>query len=111
MALSENLQMITTGVVGLTTTIAAWYLGGRHKARNEYSESITAGTDKIVDTSSKLLEKMEQMLEQEAARTKTETERAELERDHRELCEKALRDHQKQLDLLQREVADLKKND
>jgi ribosomal protein L7/L12 len=104
MALNENLPIITTGVVGLVTTIAAWSLGGRHKARNEYSDSITAGTDKIVDTSKKLLETMEAMLEQER-------ERVNVERDHRELCESSLKEHKKLLDNLKREVEELKKND
>jgi glutamyl-tRNA reductase len=104
MALNENLPIITTGVVGLVTTIAAWSLGGRHKARNEYSDSITAGTDKIVDTSKKLLETMEAMLEQER-------ERVVVERDHREMCEKALSEHTQLIKELRKEIEDIKKND
>lgn len=111
MALSENLPIITTGVVGLVTTIAAWGLGGRHKARNEYSDSITAGTDQIVNTSKKLLETMEAMLDQERERVTAIQEHAALEREHRETCEAALKEHKGLLDAIRKEIEDIKKNE
>ena len=93
------------GVVSASYNIYLhWRLGGKQHASNSEKDTLTHGADRLIDSSNKLLEKMQQMLEQEI-------ERVNLERDHRELCEKALRDHQNQLDLLQREVADLKKND
>lgn len=109
--MNENLPIITTGVVGLVTTLAAWALGGRHKARAEYSDSITAGTDKIVDTSKKLLETMEAMLLQERERVRSVQEHVTLEREHRESCEKALSEHAKLIKDLRYEIENIKKNE
>jgi serine phosphatase RsbU (regulator of sigma subunit) len=102
MALAENLPIITTGVVGVATSIAAWILGGKHHARNEFSNSLTEGTDKIVDSTKKLLERMEQMLEQETERVNIERLRVNEEREHRENCENALKEVRAEIELLKK---------
>jgi coenzyme F420-reducing hydrogenase alpha subunit len=99
---------IGLSVVGLVSAsyniYLHWRLGGKQQASNSEKDTLTHGADRLIDSSNKLLDKMQQMLEQE-------TERVKVERDHRELCETALKEHQKQLDILKKEVEELKKND
>lgn len=93
---------IVIGIVGLTTTVAAWVMGGKQKANNERTDAITAGTDKIVETSNKMLERLEKLLNDE-------TERLHHEKTHRELCEKSLTEHKLMIGELQVKVANLEK--
>lgn len=93
---------IVVGVIGLTTTIAAWVMGGKQKANNERTDAITAGTDKIVETSNKMLERLEKLLADE-------TERLQTEKSHREMCEKSLSEHKRLINELQEKVAKLER--
>jgi hypothetical protein len=98
-----EIGLSVVGLVSATYNIYLhWRLGGKQTVDNQTKDSITAGTDKIVETSNKLLEKMEQMLMQESLRTK-------VEKDHRESCEKQLAEHQKQINLLTKEIEKLKR--
>lgn len=76
------LALIATGT-GIVTTITAWVWGGRQKNKNERTDAITRGTDKIVETSNRMLDRLNEMVikAQEAA---------EIEREHRNYCEKEL---------------------
>lgn len=84
MNMNENLPAIVTGVIGLTTTLAAWLMGGKQNAKAHKDDVITKGTDQIVETSNKLLQTLEQMLKEE--------------RSHRTSCEASLIEHKKKMD-------------
>ena len=98
-------EIILSGVSLVTTSVAsvlAWKLGGKQRASNERADAITAGTDKIVDSSNKLLQRMDEMLVQEQ-------ERVKVERDHREMCERELKEQKAMIEELRKEINKLKK--
>jgi coenzyme F420-reducing hydrogenase alpha subunit len=90
-----------TEIVAVGTSIASaivgWRLGGRQRIKNENNDAITRGADQIVDSSTKLMNRLEEMLEQERTRV-------EIEREHRDMCEKSLREHKEILDSLKKKV-------
>jgi uncharacterized protein HemX len=100
--MKQHSTEIIIGILGLVTTSAAWIMGGRQKAKNEHTDAITVGTDKIVDTSNKLLERLEKLLNEE-------TQRHLAEKAHRELCETSLREHKEMISELQKKVSQLEK--
>lgn len=86
---------IITAILGVIGMIATWKLGGKQSVKNQTTDSITAGTDKIVDTSNKLIDRIESMLQQEEIRTATE-------REHRETCEAKLRKVESDIKVIQK---------
>jgi len=84
---------IITGVTGLTTTIAAWILGGKQNLRNSTNDAITKGTDQIVETSTKLLTTLEKMVDDE--------------RGHRQSCEAKLAELKTEIENLKSRFNDI----
>ncbi len=93
----NHINEIVIGVTGVVTSIAAWMYGGKQRNKNEQNETLTSGTSKIVNTSNALLDRLQQLLDQE-------TGRVALEREHRESCEKSLRDHKRMIEELTKKV-------
>ena len=91
---------IITAILGVIGMIATWKLGGKQSVKNQTTDSITAGTDKIVDTSNKLIDRIELMLQQEEIRTATE-------REHRETCEAKLKRVENDMKVLRKSFNDL----
>lgn len=87
-------------LVGTLTTATAWFLGGRQKATNEKTDSITVGVDRIVETSNRMIERFERLLDDES-------KRLEIEKEHREMCEVSLREHKILIDVLNDKVKKL----
>jgi len=105
-------------VLGILTISSAslnialgWKFGGKQKESNERADAITVGTNRIVDGTDRLLDRMDKIIQQSDDALAVEKLRTKEEKSHRELCEKALSEHQKQLDNLKKEVEELKKND
>lgn len=91
---------IIVATLGMLTTAIAWFLGGRQKATNEKTDSITVGVDRIVETSNRMIERFERLLDEESKRLTTEKE-------HREMCEVSLREHKILIDGLNDKVKKL----
>lgn len=91
---------IITAILGVIGMIATWKLGGKQSVKNQTTDSITAGTDKIVDTSNKLIDRIESMLQQEEIRTATE-------REHRETCEAKLKKLEHDIKVMRKSFNDL----
>jgi phage gp37-like protein len=87
-------------LVGTLTTAVAWFLGGKQKATNEKTDSITVGVDRIVETSNRMIERFERLLEDESQRLASE-------KSHREMCEVSLREHKMLIDVLNDKVKKL----
>lgn len=92
---------ILAGIITIVTGIVSWRLGGKQAAKSQTNDSITSGTDKIVDTSNKLIDRMESILKQEQERTS-------IEREHRENCESKLKAYEEKLKHNQKEINRLK---
>jgi len=92
--MKEYTSEIILIISGIVSAVTAWKLGGKQKMKATERQSLTKGADQIVDTSSKLLDRLELMLEQET--------------QHRENCEKSLRQHEKLIADLRFEVNELK---
>lgn len=104
MALQDHYGEIAVGIVGFIGTIIAYFTKGRQQNKNEKVDSITSGTDKIVETSNKLLERFEELLNSE--------------QKHRKACEESLRNHKKMIDdtnkkvrVLENKIKHYSKND
>lgn len=95
MALQDHYGEIATGIVGFIGMIVAWFTKGKQQNKNEKVDSITSGTDKIVETSNKLLERFEELLNSE--------------QKHRKACEESLRNHKKMIDDTNKKVRILEK--
>ena len=102
--MKEYYSEIAVGIVGLIGTLIAYFTKGKQKNKNEKVDSITSGTDKIVETSNKLLQRFEELLNSE--------------QEHRKACEESLRNHKKMIDdtnkkvrILENKIKHYTKND
>lgn len=91
----EYQNQIFGAIVLVVTSYVAWILGGRQKSRNDTNDSITKGTDTLINTLEKLIEIANQNIESE--------------RSHRLSCEKSLGEHKVMIDQLRKEINQLKK--
>jgi len=98
--MKEYYSDIAIATAGVITAAGAWFLGGRQKNKNHSDEVLTRGADQIVDTSNKLLETLQHLLQEERNRVREE-------REHREMCEKSLKEHKDMIEVLNMKVKKL----
>lgn len=91
----EYQNQIIGAIVLVVTSYLAWILGGRQKSKNDTNDSITKGTDSLINTLEKLIE--------------IANENIESERTHRLSCEKSLGEHKIMIDQLRKEIDQLKR--
>lgn len=100
--IKDNLNIILGLVSTIVTGLIGWYLGGKQQTKNSTLKATTSADGTVVDTTRELINLMKEMLA-------AETERKELEIQHKENCEKDLKEHKKLLDGLRKEVNQLKR--
>lgn len=93
--MSDYKSEILISLAGIVTSITAWILGGKQSSKNQTKDTLTAGADRIVETSNKLLTRLEQMLDEETK--------------HKENCEKSLKEHKRLINELRKKVENLER--
>lgn len=87
------------GIVGAAVAgLIGWVFGGKQKAKTDQTDSITRGTDKIVDTSTKLLEKLENMLNESRENEKIARIREDEAKQREHKCEQQVAELRKEFD-------------
>lgn len=90
----EYQNQILGAIILSVSSYVAWILGGRQRSKNNTNDSITKGTDSLINTLEKLIE--------------IANENIESERSHRISCEKSLAEHKQMIDELRVEINNLK---
>jgi hypothetical protein len=91
--MKDHMSDIIIGVIGITTTATAWFLGGKQRSKNDKDDTLTKGANQIVETSNNLLSTIRGYWAEE--------------REHRISCEEALRKSDQRIDELERKLEQL----
>jgi ornithine cyclodeaminase/alanine dehydrogenase-like protein (mu-crystallin family) len=79
--MDSNTTQLIIASSGILTTVSAWILGGRKKAKIDSLTIVSDGADKLVDSTLKLVDRLEQYLSEEKQHTNKCEERLKIQDD------------------------------